>query len=491
MRGVATKTADSLSESAHSGYCDSNAQPETTRIASAHGPCQGATRLLRFAAALRVTRTFRCGLRWQLWPGGGNRSTAGNQADGVAVYHLKVGFGSRAGGQSASAKDDIEREGRYTADGEEREHVEHGHMPAWAQDDPHAYWQAADAHERANGRLYSEVQFALPRELDASGRRALAGAFAERVCGGERLPSTLALHKGEAETPDKPDNPHAHLMFSERGNDGIARSEEQWFKRHNPTAPERGGARKSRAAKAGDWLDTTRQAWEQTANRALEQAGRAERIDGRSLPDRRDAAHREGDLERAAELSREPNVHRGPGQYLKDRGRASATVAQAEAVEQRTATARAERDADRRQVERLEQEIAAVGARLQETYDRVRRAVDARVQQAGRAIRAGAERAVRAGRELGKAGAAVSRAVRTGADAAGRSGRELGRASATVGRAVRTGAESAHRVGEYTRRARREIDQQLQDADGRFNRALSVIHVEAEQKRRMGTGRTA
>ena len=52
-------------------------------------------------------------------------------------------------------------------------HVEHGHMPAWAQDDPHAYWQAADAHERANGRLYSEVQFALPRELDAGGRREL------------------------------------------------------------------------------------------------------------------------------------------------------------------------------------------------------------------------------------------------------------------------------------------------------------------------------
>ena len=295
--------------------------------------------------------------------------------DGVAVYHLKVGFGSRAGGQSASAKNEyIEREGRYAADSEEREHVEHGHMPAWAQDDPHAYWQAADAHERANGRLYSEVQFALPRELDASGRRALAGAFAERVCGGERLPYTLALHKGEAETPDKPDNPHAHLMFSERGNDGIARSEEQWFKRHNPTAPERGGARKSRAAKAGDWLDTTRQAWEQTANRALAQAGRAERIDGRSLADRRDAAHREGDLERAAELSREPNVHRGPGQYLKDRGRASATVAQAEAVEHRTATARAERDADRRQVERLEREIAAVVVRLKETYDRVRRA---------------------------------------------------------------------------------------------------------------------
>ena len=133
-----------------------------------------------------------------------------------------------------------------------------------------------------------------------------------------------------------------------------------------------GGARKSRAAKAGDWLDKTRQAWEQTANRALEQAGRAERIDGRSLPDRRDAAHREGDLERAAELSREPNVHLGPERYLEGRGGASATAAKAAAVKQRTATARAERDADRRQVERLEREIAAVGARLQETYDRVR-----------------------------------------------------------------------------------------------------------------------
>ena len=243
----------------------------------------------------------------------------------MAVYHLKVGFGSRAGGQSARAKNEyIEREGRYADDREEREHVEHGHMPAWAQDDPHAYWQAADAHERANGRLYSEVQFALPRELDAGQRRALAGAFAERVCGGERLPYTLALHKGEAETPDKPDNPHAHLMFSERGNDGIARSEEQWFKRHNPTAPARGGARKSRAAKAGDWLDTTRQAWEQTANRALEQAGRAERIDGRSLPDRRDAAPRGrpgagGRAEPGAERPPRPwAVSEGPGQGVGD-----------------------------------------------------------------------------------------------------------------------------------------------------------------------------
>ena len=154
-------------------------------------------------------------------------------------------------------------------------------MPEWAEDDPGAYWEAADEHERANGRLYSEVQFALPKEFGEAERRELAVEFAERVCSQERLPYTLAIHRGGANR----ENPHAHLMFSERGHDGIERDAEQWFRRYNRKAPEKGGARKSRAAKAGDWLEKTRKAWEQTANRALERAGRAERIDGRSLAD--------------------------------------------------------------------------------------------------------------------------------------------------------------------------------------------------------------
>ena len=41
-------------------------------------------------------------------------------------------------------------------------------------------------------------------------------------------------------------------------------------------------------------------------------------------------------------------------------------------------------------------------------------------------------------------------------------------------------------TSEYTLRARLEIDRQLQDADGIFNRTLSMIHVEAEQKRKDG-----
>ena len=172
----------------------------------------------------------------------------------MAVYHLKASFGSRAGGQSASAKADyIEREGRYEKDGEELEHKEHGNIPEWAQEEPGKYWEAADEHERANGRLYSEVQFALPKELSEQQRREVAGRFAARLTGGEKLPYTLAVHRGG---PDG-ENPHAHLMFSERGRDGIERSGEQWFRRYNALAPEKGGARKSRAAKAGDWLEKT------------------------------------------------------------------------------------------------------------------------------------------------------------------------------------------------------------------------------------------
>ena len=96
----------------------------------------------------------------------------------MAVYHLKASFGSRAGGQSARAKSDyIEREGRYEKDREELEHKEHGNMPEWAQDDPGKYWEAADENERANGRLYSEVQFALPKELSEEQRREVAGAL--------------------------------------------------------------------------------------------------------------------------------------------------------------------------------------------------------------------------------------------------------------------------------------------------------------------------
>ena len=78
--------------------------------------------------------------------------------------------------------------------------------------------------------------------------------------------------------------------------------------------PEKGGTRKSRVAVPQEWLEKIRKAWERTANGALERADRGG-IDHHSLANRRNEAYRSGDLERTAELSREPNVHLGPQMF--------------------------------------------------------------------------------------------------------------------------------------------------------------------------------
>ena len=285
----------------------------------------------------------------------------------MAVFHLKVSVGSRADGRAAASKADyIEREGRYEQDREELEHRESEHMPEWAESDPRSYWEAADEYERANGRLYREVQFALPKELSEGQRRELASGFAKRLTEGERLPYTLAIHRGDGE------NPHAHLMFSERANDGTRRSREQWFRRHNAAAPEKGGARKSRVAVPQAWLEDTRKAWEREANGALERAGYGERIDHRSLAERRDAAERSGDLERAAELSRKPNVHLGPQALRELPGEPESFVHQkAERVEKDNEALVEERDG---LIKRIKERIAGIYQELQALPEKIRAA---------------------------------------------------------------------------------------------------------------------
>ena len=312
----------------------------------------------------------------------------------MAVFHLKMSVGSRADGRSAAAKADyIEREGRYEQDREELEHRESEHMPEWAESDPRSYWEAADEYERANGRLYREIQFALPKELSEAERRELASGFAKRMTEGERLPYTLAVHRGDGE------NPHAHLMFSERANDGIERSREQWFRRHNAAVPEKGGARKSRVAVPQAWLEDTRKAWEREANGALERAGYGERIDHRSLAERRDVAERAGDLEQAAELSRKPNVHLGPQAYrageLERRGEAerSGVLARAERVEQGNQALRQERDGGiieriKERIAGIYQELQALPEKIREAGERVKAWEKEKIREAGERVKA-------------------------------------------------------------------------------------------------------
>ena len=91
-------------------------------------------------------------------------------------------------------------------------------------------------------------------------------------------------------------------MISERANDGIERSREQWFKRYNSKAPEKGGAHKSMATRPKDWLEQTRKDWADHANQALVRVGSRERITGASLEQQYRDALETGDEREAARL---------------------------------------------------------------------------------------------------------------------------------------------------------------------------------------------
>ena len=127
------------------------------------------------------------------------RAGGGGQARGSGgFYHLSFRSGSRGSGACAgSAHDYITREGEYAGpDRDAALYTESRHMPAWAAEDPRAYWDAADLYERANGRLYVSGDFALPRDLSAEDQVDLARDFVETLTDRERLLYTFAIHAG-------------------------------------------------------------------------------------------------------------------------------------------------------------------------------------------------------------------------------------------------------------------------------------------------------
>ena len=229
--------------------------------------------------------------------------------------HLNVKTGSRGSGQSAAAKYDyISRGGKYEAARQaEVVHLESGCMPSFAMADPRSYWAAADSHERSNGRLFRSLTAALPNSLDAAGRLKLARSFAAHVTASE-LPYTLVVHAGLS-VESKADNPHLHLVFSERVNDGVERAAEQWFRRAASAGrdPASGGARKSERTKPREWLEETRQAWAAEMNLAFDRAGVADRVTSESHATQLARAREAGDAaEEQRLLLNPPSEHIGP-----------------------------------------------------------------------------------------------------------------------------------------------------------------------------------
>lgn len=204
----------------------------------------------------------------------------------MATFHLSVKSGGKDSAHNHSKY--ITRAGYYGNLGKQ-DLIEtgHGNMPAWADDNPSFFWRSADRYERMNAAVYREIVVALPRELPASAQFYLVTELIESALNGR--PYQFAIHcpKGSLSQDDQP---HAHIMFSDRADDGIERLAENYFSRYNANYPERGGSRKlsggkSMAALSAD-LRALRKLWADLINKALCEHGYPPAVDHRSLEER-------------------------------------------------------------------------------------------------------------------------------------------------------------------------------------------------------------
>nr|WP_010891054.1 mobilization protein MobA [Salmonella enterica]P14492.1 RecName: Full=43 kDa relaxation protein [Salmonella enterica subsp. enterica serovar Typhimurium]CAA25820.1 unnamed protein product [Salmonella enterica subsp. enterica serovar Typhimurium] len=219
----------------------------------------------------------------------------------MASYHLSVKTGGK--GSASPHADYIAREGKYAREKDsDLEHKESGNMPAWAAHKPSEFWKAADTSERANGCTYREIEIALPRELKPEQRLELVRDFVQQEIG-DRHAYQFAIHNPKAAIAGG-EQPHAHIMFSERINDGIHRDPEQYFKRANTKEPDAVAQKRHVSGKhrpnAKNTLLPRGRRWADLQNKHLERYQHADRVDSRSL--------------KAQGIDREPERHLGAGQ---------------------------------------------------------------------------------------------------------------------------------------------------------------------------------
>jgi hypothetical protein len=221
----------------------------------------------------------------------------------MASYHLTVKVGKRGTGGSHS--DYIQREGSYKNyhSGEDLVHVEAANMPRWAKHEPSEFFRQADLQERKNGSVYREFEVAIPKELILGQRIEFIRDFV-RVEIGDKHPVIWAIHNPSAAIAGG-EQPHAHIMYSERTLDGTDRDPEQFFKRYNAKAPEKGGCQKSNLFSGGLKSDERRSAivglrerFADLQNEHLEKHGHDARVSHLSLS--------------AQGIERLPEKHHGP-----------------------------------------------------------------------------------------------------------------------------------------------------------------------------------
>jgi hypothetical protein len=199
----------------------------------------------------------------------------------MASFHHRIKSGKKGAAKEHATY--IERQGRYS-DREDLIHAGYGNLPAWAEGDPAKFWKAADIYERVNGAAYREHVIALPNELSMDQILVLAARLVRELVGTK--PYQYAIHASQGQLGGVT-NPHMHLMYSDRVQDGIGRPAERMFSRYNSNHPEVGGCRKDSGGKSPmvlrDEVIATRKKIADIQNQTLAEHGIGARVDHRSL----------------------------------------------------------------------------------------------------------------------------------------------------------------------------------------------------------------
>lgn len=166
-------------------------------------------------------------------------------------------------------------------------------------------WNAIDKAEgRANGRLATEIELALPHELNPQERYRLVRDFARDLADRHGIAVDFAIHQPGKGGDHR--NHHAHVLCSHRQIDGEGVGEiaarRTVSKRVKDERKEVGIAG---VFATGKDIKAIRLEWEKRVNRAYERAGLAIRVDHRSHKDR--------------DIDREATKHLGPKQTAAER----------------------------------------------------------------------------------------------------------------------------------------------------------------------------
>jgi MobA/MobL family len=235
--------------------------------------------------------------------------------------------------------------------------------PAWVQARTWLWNRAEAAEHRVNGRLATELELALPHELDAAARKRLLKDFLAPIIERYGVAADVAIHEpGEGRDHR---NIHAHVLITNR------RLDENGFV--EKVEGQRKDIGMSGFGRSSEAVIEIRKEWEQHVNLAYERAGLDIKVDHRSHEDRgieQEPTKHLGPtataMERRGEPSDRGDINREIGernQALRDRAQLEIEAVKVEA-ELAAAKMLAEMERrDQRAVETIQQDYAAAAGR--------------------------------------------------------------------------------------------------------------------------------